>query len=171
MNKWIISLLFVCLPVSAEIYRWIDNEGNVIYSDQPNPKAEQIELSPTTTYSPTVTVQPEINIVEEKSEDDLPVPPYELRIVSPGQNESIWVNSGNLSVTLIVEPVLDVERQDKIRLLLDGLEVGVQASTTFQLKELSRGQHQLSAEVVDNSGKTLIQASSVTFQLHRASVQ
>jgi hypothetical protein len=171
MNKWIISLLFVCLPVSAEIYRWIDNEGNVIYSDQPNPKAEQIELSPTTTYSPTVTAQPEISIIEETSEADLPVPPYELRIVSPGQNESIWVNSGNLTVSLIVEPTLDAERQDKIRLLLDGSEVGVQASTSFELTELSRGQHQLTAEVINQSGQTLTQATVVTFQLHRASAQ
>jgi len=92
--------------------------------------------------------------------------------VAPANDESIWVNNGDVTVSTIVEPSLDAERGDKILLQLDGEAVSEpRSSTTFQLNNLSRGTHTLNALVVDSSGATLTSTGSVTFHLHRASVQ
>ncbi|MBM2829514.1 MAG: hypothetical protein HW411_304 [Gammaproteobacteria bacterium] len=35
---------FTILPVAAEVYRSVDEDGEVIYTDKPSPGAEQIEV-------------------------------------------------------------------------------------------------------------------------------
>jgi hypothetical protein len=173
----LLMLLFL-LPVHAEIYRWVDESGNVVFSDEPQPGAEKVDLPPATTYTPTedeavtddiLKLTPDEN---EEAQQQAEVPDYQIRIVAPTEDESIWVNNGDVTVSMIVEPALDTERGDKVLLQLDGEPVAEpRASTTFQLNNLSRGTHNLNAMVVDNNGTTLTSTGTVTFHLHRASIQ
>jgi hypothetical protein len=175
-----ISLLLLCMlvfPAQAEIYRWVDDNGNVIFSDEPpHPQAETIELPASTTYTPAVEPMLDDAVGEkpdsEPDADEAMVPDYQLRIISPANDESVWVNNGNVTVSMIVEPALDEVRGDKILLQLDGEAVGApQALTSFQLNNLSRGTYSLSAAVVDNNGEVLSGSEPVVFHLHRASVR
>ena len=171
----LLMLLFL-LPVHAEIYRWVDDSGNVVFSDEPQPGAERVDLPPATTYTPVdeealtddiLKLSPD---VEDTQQAD--VPDYEIRIVAPANDESIWVNNGDVTVSMIVEPSLDAERGDKVMLQLDGEAVSEpRSATSFQLNNLSRGTHTLNAMVVDDSGATLTSTGTVTFHLHRASIQ
>lgn len=180
-HAWLLLLIFM-LPAQAEIYRWVDDDGNVVFSDEPHANAEKIEVSPSTVYTPQENIQGPDEGEDEilkLSPDDTPgveeaepaVPAYQLRIIAPAHDESIWVNNGNVTVNMIVEPQLDAERGDRVLLQLDGAPVGEpQSATTFQLNNLSRGTHSLSAQVVDNNGSMLTSSGTVTFHLHRASV-
>lgn len=163
-------MLFL-LPVQAEIYRWVDESGNVVFSDESQPGAEKIELPPSMTYTPVESETDNIlKLSPDEEEVDLDVPDYEIRIVAPANDESIWVNNGDVTVSMIIEPELDAERGDKIVLELDGQPVAESlASTTFQLKNLSRGTHNLTAMVVDSNGMTLARTGELIFHLHRAS--
>ncbi len=172
----LLMLLFL-LPVHAEIYRWVDDSGNVVFSDEPQPGSEKVDLPPATTYTPVdeeavtddiLKLSPE----EKESTPQQSLPDYQIRIVAPANDESIWVNNGDVTVSLIVEPSLDTERGDQVILRLDGEAVSEpRNSTTFQLNNLSRGTHTLNAEVVDGNGATLTSTGTVTFHLHRASIQ
>lgn len=177
-HAWLLLLLFI-LPAQAEIYRWVDDNGNVVFSDEPHPQAEKVDLPPSTTYTPVedeesseiLKLSPEEATGEEAVEEQDAVPDYQLRIIAPANDESIWVNNGDVTVSMIVEPQLNAERGDRILLQLDGVAVGEpQASTTYQFNNLSRGTHSLTAQVVDSSGTTLTSSDTVTFHLHRASI-
>lgn len=172
----LLMLLFL-LPVHAEIYRWVDDSGNVVFSDEPQPGAERVDLPPATTYTPVDDEAVTDEILKLSPEDEgsaqqTEVPDYQIRIVAPANDESIWVNNGDVTVSVIVEPTLDAERGDKVMLRLDGEAVSEpRNSTTFQLSNLSRGTHTLNAMVVDPNGATLTSTGAVTFHLHRASIQ
>lgn len=172
----LLMLLFL-LPVHAEIYRWIDDSGNVVFSDEPQPGAERVDLPPGTTYTPVdeEAATDEILKLSPEDEDEAQqqdVPDYQIRIVAPANDESIWVNNGDVTVSMIVEPTLDAERGDQVILRLDGEPVSEpRNTTTFQLNNLSRGTHSLDATVVDSNGVALTSTGTVTFHLHRASIQ
>ncbi|WP_438971087.1 DUF4124 domain-containing protein [Methylophaga sp.] len=175
----ILWLLFftLALPVNAEVYRWVDDNGNVVYSDEPHADAETIDLPAPTTYTPVEASQSEADILrlspdDEDNEDSASeVPDYQLRIISPADDESIWVNNGDVSVSMVLEPALDPERGDMIVLSLDGTEIARQATTAVQLDNLDRGTHTLSAKVIDKNGSALTDQASVIFHLHRNSIQ
>jgi len=168
---WLLLFLFL-LPAHAEIYRWVDANGNVVYSDEPHPDAETIDLPASTTYTPVEESEPDILTLSPDDEDnEEDAFDYELRIIAPADDESIWVNNGNVTVSMVVEPGLDAERGDLVLLKIDGAETGpAQASTTFQLETLSRGTHTLSASVIAADGSVISTSEPVTFHLHRTSV-
>lgn len=175
-HTWLILFLFI-LPAQAEIYRWVDENGNVVFSDESHPSAETIDLPDSTTYTPPEEESEPDILKLSPDEDDIAesgdaVPAYQLRIIAPAHDESIWVNNGNVTVSLLVEPQLDAERGDRIRLELDGTPVGdPQSGTSFQLNNISRGSHNVTAYVVDEAGGTLTSSDTITFHLHRASIQ
>lgn len=169
--SWLLLFLFL-LPAHAEIYRWVDPAGNVVYSDEPHPDAETVDLPASTTYTPVEESEPDIlKLSPDDDGDDADTLDYALRIIAPADDESIWVNNGNVTVSMVVEPALDAERGDQVLLQIDGVETGpAQASTTFQLESLSRGTHTLSASVVTVDGSVITTSEPVTFHLHRTSV-
>lgn len=179
---WFIVFIFIAVSAQAEIYRSVDAEGNVVFTDEPIQGAEKIEISPSTVISPDPSIttgdaeadeilklSPDEEAVTEPELDA--VPAYQVRIIAPADDESIWVNNGNVTVSMIVEPQLDAERGDLIVLNVDGADIGeAQPSTSFQLTNLSRGTHSVSATIVDSNGAVLTSSDTVTFHLHRTSV-
>tara|TARA_A100001391_G_scaffold41959_1_gene24173 strand:- start:2737 stop:3288 length:552 start_codon:yes stop_codon:yes gene_type:complete len=163
----IFFLLFSTQGLTA-IYRWVDPSGTVVFSDEERPGAELIELPASTTYS-SPDVEPVTSMNENVEQDTSPVPDYQLSITAPAANESIWVNDGDVTVTLSVEPALSQERGDGIQLFLDGQTVGEpQTTLTYQFSNLSRGSHELVAKLIDANGQELL-SESIVFHLHRAS--
>lgn len=58
MNRFLFALLFLALPaaVSAEMYRWVDSQGRVHYSDEPPPagaKSSKTVTPPPPSYAPS----------------------------------------------------------------------------------------------------------------------
>lgn len=178
--KFIIFMLIgLGTAVAGDIYRWIDENGNEVYSDQPTENAEKIELRHSMIYTPVVI--PDSNDLStddtqaatEQSETDQtePAPNYQLIIVSPEDDAGIRVNNGNVVVNLQVIPALVPERGDRIQLYLDGLPVGLpMPQLSFLLENLDRGTHQLSAVVLNASGEVLAQSAPTTFHLQRSSL-
>lgn len=177
--KFILFMLIgLGTAVAGDIYRWIDENGNEAYSDQPTENAEKIELRHSMIYTPVAI--PESNDINddnqaatEQSETDQtePAPNYQLTIISPEDDAGIRVNNGDVVVNLQVIPALVPERGDKIQLYLDSLPVGVpMPQLSFILENLERGTHQLSAVVLNASGELLAQSTTTTFHLQRSSL-
>ncbi len=52
ITKWIVLVfLFIAQPTFAQIYKWTDSQGNVHFSDKPQPGAEKVELPSVQTYT------------------------------------------------------------------------------------------------------------------------
>ena len=171
MKYYILIVLFISLAVSAEVYRSVDKQGNVIFSDTPTDNAVKIELQESYVYTPPVIVD---------LDDDKPAPPpvesevpnYALMITAPSQDEAIRENAGNVTISSTIMPELNTERGDRLIFTLDGkLKSTVQDSTSYTFTNIDRGSHIAVVSVVDKTGKVLKSSKSILFHLQRVSAK
>lgn len=161
------ALLLLINPLQAEIYKWVDDNGSVHFSDKPRPGAETITLTPTQTYSPPKTTEPlppEPEITRQTN------PTYtKIMIVQPQDQETIRSNPGLLSVITRVEPELNMG--DKLQLIYDGSPVGSpQTEPAFTLKRIYRGSHTLQLQVINEAGKVVGSSDTITIFMHQARI-
>ena len=162
---FIILLLLASLPAQAEIYRGVDEDGNVFYSDKEQPDSELIP-----TPSPNTVTMPKPE-AKKPAEIEKPEATYKsFGIASPTNDLTIRDNTGNLPVTLSIDPELNIKNGDSIRLSIDN-QVSVPKTTSLstQLPNIARGTHTLKAELVSASGQTIL-SHSVQFHMKRFSV-
>lgn len=170
-----LGIVLFCFIASAnaEVYRWHDQQGRVIYSDEYHPDAEIID-TPTnaSTYAPVAIPTISDDGDNTGPEDEAFVPNYNVKIISPKDNESVRGNNGSLSVSIDINPALDLERGDKFIVLVDGQQQGEASDTTsFILSNINRGTHSLVVSVVDVDGNPLKLSAPISFHLQRHSVQ
>ncbi len=150
----------------AGIYKWVDDQGKVHYSDKVQKGAEEVNLPAAVTYTP-----PKIGTSSDDEKPDTADQPVEkqgyteMTIVQPKMNETIRSNSGDVPVSIDLKPGL--QRGDTITLYLDGKEVlKGSTQTTVTLTGIDRGSHTLRATVFDKNGVAVISSRSVIFHLH-----
>ncbi len=153
----IISLLFAA-NVSAELYKWIDENGVVHYTDKrPDDNVQQQELSGYLT-----------RLANKKATEEAEIQnPYQvLMISSPAQGETVRNLEPSMDIVVEIDPPL-TERHF-LQIYLDGLEVGEKTkSTELTLDKLKKGTHRLQAKIVDDSGQTITMTEEVTFQFRK----
>jgi len=167
----IFYLLMLCsFSLQADVYRLVDEAGNVSYSDQSHPDAILIELETLPTYTPqTSQISQPINIATSDRTSN--APDYNIAILSPANDQTFWENSGTVEVQIQVEPVLNENRGDLIKVLLDGQQAGdLQNNTLITLTNLDRGSHSLKVAVVSKNDELLASSEQISFQLHRRSI-
>lgn len=162
-----LSLLLICIMIpsllQAQVYRSVDKDGNVTYSDKPSKGSVEVEVKELETVKPLETAPP---IADKK--DNKPAAVYSgIEITSPQDDVSIRENTGNVSVTVSLNP--NLKNGHKLVLYLDGEEYASGTTTNFQLQNIDRGSHQLRAAVQNAEGRLLISSKSITFHLHRFS--
>lgn len=167
----IISLLlligFVLTSYASPLYKRVEKDGTVTYSDTPVEGAEEISLPPLTTMPPPVTP-----VAAEEPETVKAGPPYRaFSIISPENDATIRSNEGNVTISLTIDPPLRADEGDRIALHMDGA-VMINGSTglTMSLQNVDRGTHRLHAEVRDSSGRVLAKTSPVTIHVKRHSM-
>ncbi len=163
-----LALLFLCwllpLAASAAVYKWIDEEGNVVYSDKPRAGAKKLNLPPPSVYTPPST-PPAAKATRKKEKEDSAG--YRVLIVSPQQDETIRDNTGAVTVQMVLEPSLNVEAGHQLVLLLDGIKQP--GNSMLQLQNVDRGSHTVQIKVEDAEGKTLASSNVITFHMKQAS--
>lgn len=184
MNKGMILalsvLLAVLLPVSAaaegEIYRVVDKDGNVTFTDQkPSDAAQPMDLPPLSVVESAIdaTEPPARTSGEEQEEVRAPTPRelrrqyQDFRITQPAQEETFWGTANTVVVAWSASepPLPDMSA----RLYLDGTPRDVPAFGNLSLT-LDRGEHTVYAELLDGRNRRIVVTETVTFFVHQASV-
>jgi len=161
------AILAVCaadLLAQTRVYKTVGPNGQILFSDKPQPDAQAIEVQPAQTYTPAPM---------PPAGDKKGTPPGKaagiaysrLSVSAPKNNEAVRANDGNLTVELSLEPALQSEHQ--IVLQLDGQKAASTSSTEIVLQNIERGTHLLRAEVVDAKGKALIRSQTIRFHVLR----
>jgi uncharacterized protein DUF4124 len=156
------SLLFFFMsyPGAATVYKTVDDDGNIIFTDKPSENSEEIILQDLQTID---NPNPGRAKPYQPKKDKSPV--YKTIVVSkPADGSAIRSNNGSVTISVTLEPALRLGH--KIIISMDGKEVGSGASVSLQ--NVDRGTHSISASVVNGTGKKLISTSS-TFSLLRVS--
>ncbi|MGH8354341.1 MAG: DUF4124 domain-containing protein [Pseudomonas sp.] len=165
MRVFLLCLLSLGLPVAAEVYTYVDEEGNRVFTDRPKPgDAERIELAPSNAMAPTALPPPPAPAQAPHA------PLYQLlRILVPEPDATISDGDGDLIVSATSDPALLPGHN--YRLLLDGQAVGAPGrSPVFPLSNLDRGTHQLAVEILDAGGRTLERTPSQPVHIKRTSL-
>lgn len=167
-----LMLLFVLAAATAtagatEIYRWVDADGQAHYSDQWQPGAERIQVKESPAHGPP---QPAATPAGQVAAAAAPRAAYqELEIASPEQEQVLWNIGSQLPVSIRLEPALQPGHE--LRLFLDGQQQDLPAgSTAVTLPDVYRGVHTLRAEVVSETGETLITSPTRTFMVRQTSM-
>jgi hypothetical protein len=157
--------------LAAKVYKWTDERGNVIYSDTPRPGA--VELDVPTEPAGIVPVPPEKMPVPKPPAAGEAVASYGSLIIAAPSNDQVVEDRGSgVSVSLALEPALQVDKGHAIRLRLDGQALAARYTAgEITIPSIERGTHILEAQIVDPSEVVLIASAPVTFTVQAPSSQ
>lgn len=162
------ALIALSGPAAAEVYRNVDQYGNVTYSDEPSKGAEAIEVKPVTTITlpkPQTVQKTEELRKEVKREGSL----YEdVSFAYPENNQAFHSGSGDVQFELRSTPGL--KSGHKFEVTIDGQPVGQTASGSIAVSNVYRGTHTARVHIVDENGIQVKTGSSISFTIHRPSV-
>lgn len=163
----LLLIIYFCLsfPVLAkDVYRTVDKDGNVVFSDVPVEGAEKIRVDEIQTIAPDEVPKfvytPPPEVVDTYSG---------LVIVSPENDAVIQSDEGNVTISAVLEPALNLRAGHYLVLYLDGNEAASGTSPQFILGDMERGTHTLEMAVMDQSGNQVIKSPTVSFTLYQHS--
>ena len=167
-------LAMTASPLLAQVYKIVDEDGNVTYTDKPPADGSKpIELRPISVIeAPVYATAPE---TDEKSAEGEAGKEMSLRylrknykdfaIIAPQSEEAVWHPEGPISVAWTVGYKLQEGMQ--VSVFVDG---SLQATTSDQIipvSGLERGEHTVKAELKDAKNRLIASAEPVTFFIRR----
>lgn len=164
--------LLATAAVFADVWRWVDENGVVHFSDTPVEGAERVDVSEAsrTTGARVFTRAPALASQARpgQAEEEQPFKYESLAIASPAAEETLWNIEGILNVSLALSPGLQSGHQ--VRVYFDGTPQLVN-STSFTIEEVWRGVHNIQAEVLDETGRLMIRSQPNRFYVQQNTVR
>ncbi|WP_394129240.1 DUF4124 domain-containing protein [Shewanella maritima] len=165
----LLVLLLISVSSAATVYRWVDENGKVHYSDEPVENAEVVTPNENTQNQVSLDIpQPRTSSSDSTQITDA-LPDVKISILSPTEESTIRQNSGNITVVSSITPKLP--KGVFLSLYLDGeLLIQPQISSRFELINIDRGEHTIVVKAVTQNGKVLASSSPRKVFLHRATL-
>jgi hypothetical protein len=163
MRGFVLLICVLCSAVCfAEVYKTVDKDGNVKYSDSPpDEQAQTVKLPELNTLPPDEqgqvyqsTAQPNNEFVE-----------YQVEIISPRNEVVIPPGQRDLAVAVSINPGLQGDHL--ITYYIDGELVEETQSSNIVIQDPPRGGRTLTVEVIDQSGEVLGRAEPKTINVIR----
>jgi len=176
MDMWRLLILLLIASsgvATAGVYRWVDDNGQIHFSDKPQAGAKQIKLKATSVYTPPVQNESEADSQVEQEvrvdADENPAVPVDYEVISivgPENNQVVRSSEGTVDVSVELRPGL--QSGHKIRVYLNGTQASQDLETTqITLQDMDRGTHSLEVSVIDEKNRELKRSSAVTFHMIR----
>jgi Domain of unknown function (DUF4124) len=148
------------------VYKWVDAQGIVHYSDQPHPHAQKLEISGAQTFSaPPLSASSADTAAPQETQPSGPA--YQSCVIAQPTDQQMLMNV--YQATAVVQTSPPLRPGDAVRLFVDGKQIeGSGTSFTFPV---FRGQHSVEAVIQDDTGQIVCETSTVTFYVHQPSVQ
>jgi Domain of unknown function (DUF4124) len=159
---WLALSLLAALSVQAAvIYRWVDADGVVHYSDQQQPGAERIVTSApnTSPAGPRNSANASQQPARKPSNGSLNY--SDFTITSP-QADQTFFGTDAIAVHLNLSPALQAGHS--ITWHMNGGQLDAQQnSTSFTIAQLDRGTYSVMATITDQQTGESLSSNSVTF--------
>ena len=167
LKRWPLTILIIaCCTCMAEagIYKIVDPEGNITYTDTPpaEKSADQLELPPIN----------QLPVSKPAMAAELPLetkvfPGYSVvNLVRPVDDALIYYDQQNIVIQLALTPELQLGHL--VQFYLDGAAYGRPVvATSYAVGNLERGSHTVSARVVTAQGEVVANSQSVRVNVQR----
>ncbi|MCK0745118.1 DUF4124 domain-containing protein [Chromohalobacter nigrandesensis] len=166
------GVLGISAAQATPVYRSVDAQGNVTFSDRP--VGEQVNVGTVNTVPSQAREERDRQVadaaIEAESDAESSFTDYErLAIAAPGDESTLPTGAaGDTQVRVAISP--ELREGHRLRILVDGEASGAaQHATTFSVTELVRGEHTLRVEVVDTEGRVRQRSAPITLYVQRAS--
>ena len=178
-NTFILTLItlllaFTVSPLAAEVYKTVDKDGNVTYTDKPPPDGSQpmelpgLSVIEKPDYQKTARELEAEAIAngtqaapEEKTLRQLRNDFKDFAIVAPQQEESVWRPDG--PVTIAWSTGSQMLEGMKVTVTLDGRRLATTTDRMVLVPNMDRGEHTVTAELTDARNRRVALAEPVTF--------
>jgi hypothetical protein len=169
-----LSLVFAASSLATEVYKTVDKDGNVTYTDKPPPDGAQpmelpgLSVIESPEYQKTAREAEAEAIANGTQTEPEEVPLRQLRndfkdfaIVSPQQEESVWRPDG--PVTIAWSTGAQMLEGMKVTVTLDGKRLSTTTDRMVLVPNMERGEHTVAAELTDARNRRVALAEPVTF--------
>ncbi|WP_258619122.1 DUF4124 domain-containing protein [Pseudomonas sp. B21-048] len=168
MSFWLLLACLISLPAMAEVFTYVDAQGNRVFTDQPGTRnAKRVPLATSNRMSPNPSGAAPMTAAKNQAKTlfhyDM------LRVLVPEPDATIRSTAGELIVSVTSEPGL--QQGHRYRLLLDGQPTAEPGpSPVFALSNIDRGSHNLSVEILDEQDRTVERTANQPFHMLRISL-
>ncbi len=151
---------YSALFLSKKIYKVVNEDGTITFSDRPLPGSEELEITvPTSNVRTNVPTPPALNVYQKNDKTE-----YKIEILSPEKDATIRSNTGEVNIVASIKP----NRAGLYQLSLNGQTVE-SPTGKFYIKKLPRGAYTYNINFLDNSGKVIASSETRNLYLHQAS--
>lgn len=171
--------------LAAQVYKVVDEHGNVTYTDQPpadgTPPMDLPELSvveseddatevadPATLLNPSPADAAAVAADQEKTPRELRRMFADFRILTPTPQETFWGTANVVVVSWGASAAYEEGMQ--VSVVVNGDSQDVDPNGNLPLT-LDRGEHQVYAVLRDNRGRRIVTTDTVTFHVKQASAR
>jgi hypothetical protein len=160
----LLTLLVLPAVMGDTLYKWVDPQGNVHYSDKPQPGATKIHLPNAQTFTAPDAATPATGDGKQKQAQQAQLGYSSFQIASPGTDET-FSNVDSVTVSVSLQPAL--RQGDRVTITMDDQSQGPGNSLSATFSGVARGQHSASATLIQANGQVLT-APAVTFYIQKA---
>ena len=164
--------VLAALPGAAEIFKTVNADGTVTYTDRPTPGQK---TAPVKVDGGNVFTTPKVPYEGKPNEQQGAVAPVvegytSIAIISPANQATFHSNEGIVPLSFQILPPL--RAGDSVQVILDGklFPITMNALGVGQLSNIERGSHTLAISVLDPRGRPVLSSNPVTFFVHKTSV-
>jgi hypothetical protein len=164
---YLLLLLLGSAIQAGELYKVINEDGSITYTDVPKPGAKPLNLTPkNTAVMPSLAGKNKTaQISGQQKKQEKRLPNFSMRIISPAAKQTIRNNLGQVSVHGEITP----SSAGQFQLYLDNVLIETKTTPSFELENVDRGEHSIQIKFLHNSGKILASTPEQVFYLHKAS--
>lgn len=159
----VLTLLVLPAVLGETLYKWVDAQGNVHYSDKPQPGATKIHLPNAQTFTAPGVAAP-VTTDGKAAAQPAQQGYSSFQIASPKPDET-FTNIQSMTVSVNLQPGL--RKGDQLTITLDDQSQGPGKSLSADFDNLDRGEHTASATLIESDGQVLT-APPVIFYIQKA---
>ena len=166
MIKFLFIIYLLSVSLYAEtVYKTVDEEGNVFFTDTPIVGAEKIEVKKAQTIEAAKPIN--LNNTRNNQSSSELIQYKKLKIINPKNDATIVGTQGSFSIDIELEPAL--AEQDMLVLLMDGNELQTAKTTRFALSNVDRCTHTFQVAIRNEKNRYAKQSNQVTVHVRRTS--
>lgn len=166
MQRILFTLMsFACsVALATTVYKWVDDNGVIHYSDQPHPNAQKLQIQGVQTYSSNAS---SVRAPAASDSGATTPNPYKGCAIAQPLDQQNLPNAQSVFIRVAADPV--PRGADRVFITMDGqgLNGGQPTGLSYNVTPIDRGAHSVSAQIRSPDGTILCQTPNVTFYVQQ----
>jgi hypothetical protein len=171
MQRILFTLISLACSVAlaTTVYKWVDENGVIHYSDQPHPNAQKLQVVGVQTYSGSAAAARGSSSSDSDASPATANPYKGCAIAQPLDQQSL-PNAQSVFIRVASDPI--PRGGDRIFITMDGqgLNGGAPTGLSFNVTPIDRGAHSVQAQIRGPDDQVLCQTPTITFYVQQPSL-